>query len=103
LASSAFVKGTDTFEIPEKVDQIVIRELEDEVTYLDKIFVNGKQVVEFQTLAKGESLTLRVSSGDIVKIEGRYEPFHRAESQPNDFWYRNKLIENSNGIQNFFK
>ena len=100
LVSCSYIKGVDTFEVPIDIYQIVIRELEDEVTYIDRLFLNDKIVVEFAILAKGEELIIDVTPLDKVKIEGSYEPFLRNKPQQNDLWYRNQIIAISNKSYN---
>lgn len=100
LVSCSYTKGIDTFEVPINIYQIVIRELEDEVTYIDRLFVNDEIVVEFRTLAKGEELVIDVSPLDKVKIEGSYEPFISKKKQQSDLWYRNQIITISNKRHN---
>lgn len=96
LVSSSYITGVDNFEVPVDIYQIVIRELEDEVTYIDKLYLNDKIVVEFTTITKGEELIIDVNPLDKVKIEGSYEPFIKNKPRPNDMWYRNKIITVSN-------
>lgn len=100
LIACSNVKGIDTFEVPVGVCQIVIRELEDEVTYIDRLYVNDKIVIESVVLEKGEELKVDVNPSDKVKIEGSYVPFARKNNQTNDLWYRNQLIANSNKRHN---
>jgi len=96
LVSCSYLKGVDSFQIPNNVYQIVIRELEDEVTYIDKLCLNEKILIEFATITKGEKITINVKPFDKVKIEGSYEPFFKNKPQPNDLWYRNQIIAISN-------
>ncbi|MDD4969646.1 MAG: HNH endonuclease [Paludibacter sp.] len=100
LVSSSFKKGSDSFVVPKDIYQIVIRELEDEITYIDKIIVNELIVVESNSLGKGEKIVVNVKPFDKVKIKGHYEPFFKTNPKLNDLWYRNEMIKLSNNVVN---
>lgn len=100
LASSSFKKGSDTFVVPKDINKIVIRELEDEITYIDKIIINELTVIETTTLRKGEKIVVIVEPFDKVTIKGSYEPFLITNPKLNDLWYRNEMIKLSNTIVN---
>lgn len=101
LKSSSNKKGEDKFQVPCDVYKIIIRELEDEITYLDKVYINNKLYLKEIVLKKGESIFIDVDPFDIIKIEGHYEPlFSKIESKLNDMWQRNNLIKESNRIFN---
>lgn len=100
LVSSSFKKGSDTFDVPKDIYQIIIRELEDEITYIDNLIVNEQVVVESTTIRKGEKLVVNVTPFDKVTIEGSYEPFSNTQPKLNDLWYRNELVKFSNAISN---
>lgn len=88
--------GSDIFSVPDKVSKIIIRELEDEITYLNKIHINGVMVYENIVLKKGESILIDVTPLDKVVIEGYYKPNNIGVERLNDFWYRNDMIKKSN-------
>lgn len=100
LVSSSNKKGFDNFEVPHDTYQIIIRELEDEITFIDKLYVNNKIMVEFASLAKGDELIIDVNPHDKVKIEGSYEPFSKTDKRNNDLWYRNQIISTANKVYN---
>lgn len=100
LVSSSFKKGFDTFEVPKETYQIIIRELEDEITYIDKLIVNDKLVIQYSTLRRGEKLAIKVNPFDKITIEGSYEPIFQTPTELNDFWFRNELVKISNAITN---
>lgn len=102
LVSCSNIKGMDSFVVPININKIVIRELEDEVTFIDKLLINNEIVIEFRMLEKGEELIVDVSPLDIVKIEGSYEPSFCKKKENNDLWYRNQIITKSNKRHNVF-
>jgi hypothetical protein len=102
LVSSSYTKGSDTFKVPEGVCQIIVRELEDEITYIDKLIVNEQVVAEYKAMRKGEKLVVNVKPFDNVTIEGSYEPFFKTQPKLNDMWYRNEIIKFSNANINDF-
>lgn len=100
-ASNKF--GVDSFEVPEDIKKIIIRELEDETTYLEKIYINNKVAFSNIKLEKEEFFIFDVNSFDIIKVEGYYKPFLNYESNENGIILRNKYIENSNYKYNMIK
>lgn len=96
LVSSSNKNGYDSFIVPQGATIAVIRELEDEITYLKKVTINGKVVMEEKKLHKGEFLEFAVKQGDKVEILGKYVPFVDVNHKTNDLWVRNCLIKNSN-------
>lgn len=96
LVSSSFKPGTDEIIVPADIFELIIRELEDEVTYIDKIFINNRLIYESIILEKGNSLTFQVSPYDHIVIEGRYEPNYPSYPKTNDIWRRNEIIKESN-------
>ncbi len=66
--------GEDNFSIPEKINSIIIAEIEDEVTEITYLKINGKMVLGNIKLKKNESVVIHVSSGAFVEIGGRYLP-----------------------------
>jgi hypothetical protein len=101
LISASNKQGFDTIIVPDNIFEIVIRELEDEITFIDKIQINGKMFCQAVTLKKGNSLSIKVNPNDNIIIEGRYEPYFVVNSKLNDIWQRNKIIKQSNKRFNF--
>jgi len=101
LTSASCKQGIDTVIIPNDVFEIVIRELEDEITYINKIQINNMLFCKEVILRKGESLSIKVCPNDKIFIEGSYEPFYLIDSKLNDIWRRNKIIKQSNVRFNF--
>ena len=100
LVSSSDKYGEDCFSIPPQISHVIIRELEDEITYLNKIIVNGSIKITNQVLHKGDFLEFQVKSNDKIKIIGKYVPVKNNKAKTNDLWVRNWLVSNSNKVYN---
>lgn len=96
LKSASSKQRFDTITVPDEIFEIVIRELEDETTYIERIHINSKLYCENVVLRKGESLSIPVSPDDKLIIRGHYEPYTFADSTLNDIWRRNEIIKQSN-------
>ena len=96
LVSSSNKYGIDSFIVPNATSHAIIRELEDEITYLEKVIVNGVVVIRNKKLHKGEFLEFPVIPNDRIEIIGKYVPIRSVTSNTNDLWIRNYLIKNSN-------
>jgi hypothetical protein len=90
--------GYDTFFIPQNVKKVIIRELEDEITYLNEAYINDKLYLGNKKIEKGDSIIFDVKPGDKIKIVGKYVPFSKNVEKNNDLWKRNKIVEQSNSI-----
>ena len=75
LSHCCLKHGKDSLRIPEKIKSIIIAELEDEVTEITYLKVNGRVVLKNFKLNKNESISLDVHSGAYVEIAGRYIPY----------------------------
>lgn len=100
LVSSSNKYGDDYFLIPPLISHVIIRELEDEITYLDKIIVNGFVFLKNKVLHKGDFLEFPVNPNDRIEIIGKYVPLKNNIAKTNDLWVRNYLVRNSNKIYN---
>lgn len=100
LVSSSNKYGDDYFLIPPLVSHVIIRELEDEITYLEKIIVNDSILLKNKVLHKGEFLKFPVNPNDRIEIIGKYVPLKNNIPKKNDLWVRNYLVKNSNNIYN---
>jgi len=66
-------KDSALIEIPSDIVNLMISEIEFEVTTVSSITINGQELLkEPRELSKGESLRLKVKSGDLVFVEGSY-------------------------------
>jgi|WetSurMetagenome_2_1015567.scaffolds.fasta_scaffold11941_4 hypothetical protein len=106
IASSKRI-GIDSLIIPKGIDKILICELETEVTYILDLKINDKLIFKDVKLCRGEELVVDVCENDRILIKGFYFPFFDAINSFNDYWHRNKLIENyikhSSSMTNAFK
>jgi hypothetical protein len=64
--------GTDEFLIPNGVKKVVIAELEDEITEIVSIKLNGVEITSNEILKKGQMRAFPVSPCDQVEIVGQY-------------------------------
>jgi len=74
LKSSSNTIGIDRFQIPPNIIKFIIRELEDEVTFLNKIVINQCSIGKDIKLEKGESLIYDVQPNDVISVTGGYVP-----------------------------
>ncbi|MEZ8446759.1 MULTISPECIES: hypothetical protein [Vibrio] len=75
LASCVSNVGEDLFVVPSSVSRLVIAEIEDEITTIKCLSVNGNALVHDLTLKKGDAYEFNVNEGDVVEIVGLYEPY----------------------------
>ena len=66
--------GEDSFVIPDGVKKIVIAELEDEITKIEALKIDGKTHLSNLELKKGEELEINVSYGQKIEVTGKYLP-----------------------------
>jgi hypothetical protein len=84
--------GEDSFTIPEGVHKIIIAELEDEISELESIRIDGQVVLSEFKLEKGEKIELAVSSGQHIEVFGKYIPHLYTERNMPTGRVRNTII-----------
>ncbi len=84
--------GEDSFIIPEGIHKIIIAELEDEISEIESIRIDGQVVLSEIKLEKGEKIELAVSSGQYIDVVGRYIPLLCVEYNLPTGRVRNTLI-----------
>ena len=84
--------GTDFFNTPENVTHAVIAEIEDEITFIKSISIDGKTIINDLVLNKGEVYRFPIYQGAKVIISGYYEPYQEAFEQLPQGIKRNELI-----------
>ena len=84
--------GTDFFNIPENVNHAVIAEIEDEITFIKHISVDGKTIIKDLILNKGEFFRFPIYQGAKVIISGHYEPYKVTFERLPQGIKRNELI-----------
>ncbi len=78
---------------PENVKAFVIAELEDEVTYINSIMINGKITFSNVTLNKGDNLEFDVQPGDKMQLKGYYISQKETVNEEDKVVIRNKIIK----------
>ncbi len=86
--------GDDTFVVPAGVFEIVIAELEDEVTELVAVRINSEEVASNVRLDQGDDLRFSVRPGDVIELRGRYKPSCPVDRNLPTGRIRNELIYN---------
>jgi len=74
LAKNNSKIGVDDVIVPLGVTKIIIAELEEETTFIAKIFRNDDLIMQNQTLERGQIITIDVKSYDHIQINGQYVP-----------------------------
>ena len=77
--------------IPQGVIKLHIAELEDEITEINSIKINGQTLVENIVLLKGDTKIVSVVDFDKVEIIGTYRTDYKNRAIEN-LKYRNKII-----------
>lgn len=92
LARSAGIEGEEVLIVPPGVSEVVIAELEEEVTYLTHLEIDGCAFIENQVLHQGTVFKFSVMEGTHIRVRGKYIPkSSNLVLQPNP-WRRNGLI-----------
>jgi hypothetical protein len=92
LAHCQNIEGKDTIEIPPSIFRIIIAELEDEITHIKSIELNGSNLYQNQTLTKGQSIEIKVNPGDIITIVGFYVKELENVREEEKIIYRNLVV-----------
>ncbi len=75
--------------VPSDATALVLAELEDEITFVESLAINGRRLRKGVTLAKGDTLRLELRSGDRCTFVGYYQSATNLETEP---WMRNEII-----------
>lgn len=67
------IKAEELLKIPENISEIILVELEDEITYIQEVSVNRVKVIEEIILNKGEEIRFAVKPNDHVSLIGYYK------------------------------
>jgi len=92
LASCQNQTGTDSFTIPNGIKKIIIAEIEDELTKIESILIDGEKYLSNLELKKGEIIEISVSCGQTIKVKGQYTPLISINSTIPSGRVRNTLI-----------
>ena len=74
FAKTPFMTQTCNIVVPPNVQKCIVAELESEITFIERIYINGFLTAEDHKLDRGEKVILEVGNGDQVTFHGRYEP-----------------------------
>ncbi len=66
--------GIDRFKVPDDKYAIVIAEIEDEVTQINSLLINGKCELKNFYLKKNQFIKIPIMPGSFVEIRGQYLP-----------------------------
>jgi len=80
--------------VPVGVFEIVIAELEDEVTELVAVRINREEVASNVRLDKGDDLRFSVRPGDVIELRGQYQPSCPVDHNLPIGRVRNELVYN---------
>ena len=95
LFSSSHGKSiTHEINIPAYVDELLIAELESEITHIEFIQIDGSVLKENITLRRGETFKLRVRPKSLLVIKGYYVPEEKVTDCISDPFKKNELIVN---------
>ena len=84
--------GEDSFVVPDGIKKIIIAELEDEITQIQTIKLDGKVHLSNLELQKGEEIEITVSSGQKIEVVGKYIPLVTIDHDQPTGRIRNTII-----------
>ena len=92
LALCENIVGEDSFVVPDGIKKIIIAELEDEITQIQTIKLDGKVHLSNLELQKGEEIEITVSSGQKIEVVGKYIPLVTIDHDQPTGRIRNTII-----------
>ncbi|MFQ2096490.1 hypothetical protein ACK33Q_08390 [Aeromonas veronii] len=92
IASCQNVVGVDQFVVTKDIHELLVCELEDEITYFENIYINEREFISNITLNKGEQLSIPVSKGDCVTFKGKYVPLGLPSTECSQSLIRAEII-----------
>jgi hypothetical protein len=81
--------GEHRLVVPAGAAELIVAELEDEITVVRSLDIDGSRILGGVMLATGEELRVEVEGGSRVRLAGYYECLTTSRPQP---WRRNELI-----------
>ena len=84
--------GIDVFVVPENMNEIIITEIEDEITFIKSITINGEIVTNNLILNKGQHFRFFIEAGSKVTVIGYYIPDSQSIQNIPKGIKRNELI-----------
>jgi hypothetical protein len=91
LSGEPDVVQTLLFQIPPDTGAIMIAELEDEITTLNHLNLDGTVVCGEVILAKGQHLDIFARGASVMEVRGSYHVTHDVGRKP-DPWMKNRMI-----------
>jgi hypothetical protein len=91
LSGEPDVVQTVLFQIPLDTGAITIAELEDEITALSYVNLDGAVVCGEVILAKGQHLDIFARGASVMEVRGSYHVTHDVGRKP-DPWLKNRMI-----------
>ena len=92
IASCENVFGNDEFVIPDGITKAIIVELEDEISEIEHIKLNGRRLASKLILEKGQSFEFDVTPGDHVELVGKYVPLVQSRHDIPAGRFRNSIV-----------
>lgn len=86
------IVGKDSFIVPSNVNTLFIAEIEDEITEIEIIKINGQQYKSNIILRNSDFIKIPVNSGDIIELIGKYIPNQPVDKNLPQGIKRNELV-----------
>ncbi len=84
--------GIDQFTAPRNITKIIIAEIEDEITEIVSLAINGKIILENTYLKKDQYIQILVDPEDHIEIIGQYIPYIAGKEKRLYGGKRNELV-----------
>lgn len=92
LAHCESIVGKDSFIVPSNVHTLLIAEIEDEITEIEIIKINGQHYKSNLTLHNSDFIKIPVNTGDLIELIGKYIPNQPVDKNLPQGVKRNELI-----------
>jgi hypothetical protein len=78
--------------VPDGIAEVIVAELEDEVTFIKSVIKNQKEIAANLRLQRGDCLRLLVQSGNMLEISGYYSPTVKARQLVDSPMHKNEAL-----------
>lgn len=92
LAHCESIVGKDSFIVPSNIHTLFIAEIEDEITEIEIIKINGQLYKSNLILHNSDFIKISVNPGDIIELVGKYIPNQPVDKNLPQGVKRNELI-----------